>query len=561
MAKMLGKHMVMEQFLAEGVKHIFGNPGSTELGFMDALQDYPQIQYILSLQEATAVAMADGYARASGRPSVANVHIAPGLANAMSMLYNAYKGGTPLILTAGQQDTRFVLQEPLLWGNLVDMAKQFTKWSVEVNHAADLPMVLRRAFKVAAEPPRGPVFISMPHNVLDQEVEAKIIPATYTSWRTHPDPEAVEEAARLLAEAQNPVILCGDGVAVSGAQRELAALAELVGARVYSAARSETNFPSNHPLYLGGLGILMAAPGALREADVIFAVGVSNPFVALWYSPEPPISEDTKFIHMDMDSWAIGKSFPIALGIIADPKMGLTDLAEAVKGRMSPAARQAVSARASAIEREKRNMREAAERETQRVWDQVPIAPLRLMMELRELLPPGAVIVGGGGTSGGPALQQAVDFIEPGTFFGARGGSLGFGLPGTLGVKLALPERPVIGVVAEGDGMYTNQALWTAVHHNIPVTYIIVNNQSYRILKMNMVRYLGETGRKSQFIGMDLVDPPLDYAKMAGVWGIHGVRVERPQDIKSALREALSIGKEKPALVDVVVDGSYGDYF
>src|SRR5438093_7735180 len=147
-----GKHAVMEQLLAEGIKHVFGNPGSTELSFMDGLQDYPQLQYILSLQETPAVAMADGYARATGRPGVVNVHIAPGLANAMSMIYNAWKGGTPLVVTAGQQDSRFLATEPLLAGDLVGLAKPWTKMAVQVDRADDIPMLMRRAFKVAAEP-------------------------------------------------------------------------------------------------------------------------------------------------------------------------------------------------------------------------------------------------------------------------------------------------------------------------------------------------------------------------------------------------------------------------
>ncbi|HLE81846.1 MAG TPA: thiamine pyrophosphate-binding protein, partial [Dehalococcoidia bacterium] len=244
MSGLTAKHAVMEQFLAEGVKHIFGNPGSTELAFMDALQDYPQLQYILCLHETTAVAAADGYARASGRPAVVNVHIAPGLANAMSMIYNARKGGTPLVVTVGQQDTRYLLTEPALSEDLVRLGRPWTKWAVEVNRGDDVPMVLRRAFKVAAEPPRGPVLVSLPQNVMDYPVSEPVIPTTYTSWRTRPDPEAVERAAALLAEARHPLVLSGDAMALSGAHPEVAALAELLGAPVMAGSRRDWNFPT-----------------------------------------------------------------------------------------------------------------------------------------------------------------------------------------------------------------------------------------------------------------------------------------------------------------------------
>jgi benzoylformate decarboxylase len=211
----------MEQLVANDVKYIFGNPGTTELAFMETLQDYPQLQYILALQEAVAVGMAEGYARASGRPAFVNLHTAPGLGNAMGMLYNASRGGTPMVVTAGRQDTRLIQQKPHLWGNLVETARQYTKWSAEMQRAEDLLLVLARAFKLAAEPPQGPVFVSLPQDILDHEIDATVVPTRYTAWRTRPDPQAVERAAALLAGARHPVVFCGAGVSVSGAQQEL----------------------------------------------------------------------------------------------------------------------------------------------------------------------------------------------------------------------------------------------------------------------------------------------------------------------------------------------------
>ena len=171
MPQIAGKHIVMKMLQAEGVKYIFGNPGTTETPFLDAVQDYPDIQYMLATQEAPAIGMADAYARATGRPSFAKLHVAGGLANGISMLYDAYRGGTPMVLTAGQSDTRMLLQEPTLSGNLVEMTRQYTKWSFEVHHAKDIPEAMRRAFKIAKTPPTGPVFLALPWNVLDEEAD------------------------------------------------------------------------------------------------------------------------------------------------------------------------------------------------------------------------------------------------------------------------------------------------------------------------------------------------------------------------------------------------------
>ncbi|MBI4497279.1 MAG: thiamine pyrophosphate-binding protein [Chloroflexi bacterium] len=562
MPRMLGKNAVMEQLLADGVQYIFGNPGSTELALMDALQDYRQIQYILALHEAVAMGMADGYARATRRPSFVNLHIAPGLANGISMLYNAYRGHTPLVVTAGQQDTRMVLQEPALWGDLVQMAAQYTKWCVEVQHVEDIPMVLRRAFKVAAEAPQGPVFVSLPQNTLSDEGEMRIVPTSYTEWRTRPNPDAVERAAALLTAAQRPVVVCGDGVPLSNAGPELVRLAELLGAPIFSVGRTDPGFHTGHPLYLGGFNLLAMAGtrDQLGKADVLLLVGGSflNLTNQLIYDPTPVLPDDITIIHLDVNSWEIAKTFPVEIGMVGDARLGLRDLTEAAERRMGEAARSAARVRASATAAQKQRMRDAAERQLQAEWEHTPISPLRLVAELRDMLPRGAAIVGGGGTSGGPALRQLLDF-DAGTYFGGGGGALGFDLPGPLGVKLAFPDRPVVGFCAEGNAMYTDQALWTAAHYDIPVTYVMVNNASYRILKMNMVRYLGESGRKSEYLGMDFGEPVLDLAKLARVWGIHGVRVERPDELRPALRDALALGR--PAVVDVVVDGSYGDFF
>src|SRR3990170_3179718 len=279
MPKLAGRYAMLEQLVAEGTKYVFGNPGTTEQGFIDALQDYPQIDYILSLQESIAVGVADGYARAGGRPAFVQLHIMPGLGNAMGMLYNSYRAGTPLVVYAGQHAQRGgTSQGPILAGDLVRLAEPLSRWAAEAQDAREIPVLLRQAFKAALGPPSGPAFLSVPANLMDEEADVDIFPAHRVDTRVRPDPEAVERIARLLLEAKSPVIICGDGVAVSGGQAELVQLAEAIGARVHNSFCAELPFPSQHPLYAGLLNVISGdkstADAPLAGATVHKVLGI-----------------------------------------------------------------------------------------------------------------------------------------------------------------------------------------------------------------------------------------------------------------------------------------------
>jgi len=555
---LLGKHAVMEQLLAEGVKYVFGNPGSTELAFMDGLQDYPQLEYVLGLHETVPLAMAEGYGRATHKPAVVNVHIAPGLANAMSMIYNAAKSGAPMVVTVGQQDTRFLQTEPLLSADLVQFARPWVKYAVETSRADDIPMLMRRAFKVAAEPPQGPVVVSMPQDILDHEVSEPITPTTYTNWTTRPDPAAAQRIARLLAEARNPLILCGDNMAINDASGAVAALAELGGIPVMQGTGRQWNFPTNHPLYVGPLGFLGGMADNLAGYDVIVAIGTGNPFSSLFYEGGTPIPDNCAFVHIDVDTWEMGKNYPLAMAVIADPGWAARDIAEALDKTMTPVQRSEAQRRATDVAKRNAEARDRVDAELKSQWDNSPISPMRLAAELRDAAHKDTVWVGSGGTSGRGPVAQLIQMTQPGSFFEGNA-ALGFPLPGTLGVKLAFPDRPVVGLLREGDSMYSIQGLWTAVKYNIPVTYVVFNNASYRILKMGMVRYIGASERKSEFMGMNFGEPKIDIAAQAAVWGMPSRRVEHPAELKQALEESMAING--PSLVDVMIDGSYGRHF
>ncbi len=238
----------MEQLIADGVQHIFGNPGTTEQGFMDVLQDYPQVEYMLALHEGVAMSMADTYARITRRPAFVEVHIAPGLGNALGMMHNARIGKTPMVVYAGQSPSNVLLQEPHLSGPLAEMARPIAKWSAQIEHAHDVPRALRRAFKIAAEPPQGPVFLALPMDVLDNEAEVEIAPTTYTNWRTRPNIEGLRELADILVKAERPMIMVGDSVNLTEAQSEVTRVAEQLGAPMFECYASEFNVPACHQL-------------------------------------------------------------------------------------------------------------------------------------------------------------------------------------------------------------------------------------------------------------------------------------------------------------------------
>jgi len=556
MPTLTGKHALAQMLIAEGVEYIFGNPGTSETPLLDVLQDYPQLKYIQSLQEGTAVGMADGYARATGRPAFANIHIAGGLANGISALYNAFRGGTPLVLTAGNSDTRMMLHEPTLSGNLVEMTSQFTKWSAEILHPSDLPVAIRRAFKEAKTPPEGPVFLSFPWNTMDETADVEINGSSPGFFRTRPDTAAIEQASRLLSEAKKPLIIMGDRVAQSGAASELVRVAERLGARAYAASYSEVNFPTSHSLYGGILNTSNPRTIDLfKGADVVLAVG-ANIFSSFLYVDQPFLEPSTKLIHLDNSPWELEKIYATEVGILCDPKTGLAELSQALDQDMSESAKDGASIRTGAWGESKRIAQEAQQKRAQEKWENRPMPVERMMHELAQAVPENTIVANEAITSSA-ALMGAFKIDEPGSMYAIRGGALGWGMPGALGVKLAKPDRPVLAVVGDGASLYTVQALGTAARYNIPVVYAICNNRAYRILKQNMDIYLrsmlqdGE--RESAYMGMDFANP-LNLAGMAQAMGVASSTIEDPAEIKSAVELAFASGK--PALLDITIDGS-----
>lgn len=554
MPRMTGKRALMEQLVADGVTHIFGNPGTTEQGFMDILQEYPQIEFMLALHEGVAVCMADVYARLTRRPAFVELHIAPGLGNALGMMHNARIGKTPMVVYAGQSPSSVLFQEPHLSGPLVEMAKPIAKWSYQVEHAHDVPRVLRRAFKIAAEPPAGPVFLALPMDVLDQEAEIDIAPTTYVSWRTRPDLDGLRQAADLLAKAKRPMLMVGDSVNAADAQAEAVALAEAIGAPVFECYASEYNVPSSHPLNMGSVNFVTPKDirATLADCDVLTVVGA--PLFQLIF-PEPEqgvLAPGTKVVQLDTYTHELGKNVRPDVALLGDPKAGLAELTELVQQQQSASERNEAKDRRKAAEERVAATRESYWNYAKRNWDASPITATRLMHEVKQALPENYLVFSEGITNS-KHVEMAIAPDEPGRLVKVRGGGIGPGLPGSLGAALARPDRKVVGICSDGAAMYSITALWTAAHHKIPVTFVMLGNAAYRILKLNMVEYLGAAAKGRKFVGMDLTDPDLRFDKMAEAMGVPGIRVEQPADLAGALREA--IGRtDGPSLVDVALE-------
>ena len=553
MPRMTGKRSLMEMLRAEGVRYIFGNPGTSEGPILDALEDYPDLEYILTTQEGAAMGMADGYARSTQQPSFVSLHIETGLANGISLLNNAKEGGTPMVVTSANKDVRKLAEGRT---QLDEMTRLFTKWSAEVTHPEQVPSVVRRAFTEAKTPPTGPVYIGFSANALDDEGEVEIVPSQPGYFRTAPDANAIADASELLSRAENPIMIVGDRLAQSGGIDEAVRVAELLGATVYSSAYSEMNFPTAHPQFMGRSAPVTPASRALfADADVVLAVG-TNVFSGFFHQSGRALGVDTKLIHMDQAAREVGKSEPTDIGIIADPKIGLAHLAEAIESDISGSDREAAQGRIATISERTSAQRSAMRQRLQDRWDMAPMSAERMMHEVAGVLPDDVLIADDSVTTR-DAIHGAVSFDTPGTVFGERGGALGWGMGGALGLKLANPDSPVVGIVGDGSSMMTVQALWTAATYNIPVVYVICNNRAYRVLKLNMNLYkreiLGESDPQSRYLAMDF-PIPMNIAGMAEAMGVSGRSISDPTEIGPALTGALDSGK--PAVLDVSIDGS-----
>jgi benzoylformate decarboxylase len=553
-----GKEAVLAILREEGVATVFGNPGSTELPLMDALAREPGMRYVLGLQEGVVVAMADGYAQAGGRLGVVNVHISPGLGNAMGMLYNAWRSRTPLLVTAGQHDQSFATTEPMLWAELPPIAQPFVKWTTEVRRIGDLPRLLRRATKTALSRPTGPVFVSLPVDVMSDARPLELGAPTRVAPGLVGDRAAIVETARLLATAERPLFIVGDAVASGDSLAEMVELAELIGCPVMTEVSASTcSFPFTHPQYGGPLP-RVAPP--LRELlsghDLVFSVG-GDVFTLSLGTGIDPMPHGVTVVHLDVDPWELGKNYPAAVAIQGEPKATLPELCEEVRRCTGPGGHAAAEQRRATARQAHEAMRDLLIFRAKADALRVPITPLSLVHAIADALPPDAVVIDES-VSSEPGVRQLMPCADARSFFGLRGGGIGWGLPAALGVKLALPNRPVVCLVGDGSAMYTIQALWTAARDSLAVVCVVFNNASYRILKQRAYAMNGFASQADVYLGMDLDRPVIDYIGLAGALGVPGEGIEKTADVAGALGRAFASGG--PYVIDVRIDPAFKPY-
>jgi len=538
----------------EGVTHIFGNPGTTELAIMHALNDRAELSYVLGLQESVVVAMADGFARASGALTACNVHVAPGLGNAIGSIYNAYKSGSPLIITAGQQEQGHGLTEPLLYGPMIDMARPVVKWAHEISRIEDMPRIIHRAAKIATTAPTGPVFLSLPGDILNQESQIELGVPTRVDTVGRPSENALEQLTHTILASSNPVILAGSEVVSSDAQNEVASLAETLGAPVYQqTVPSGAHFTSEHPAFMGSLTRdQQRVRKALAPYDLMLAIGCDILQMSVW-SPVDPLPPELEIIQIGLRDWEIGKNYPAKVALRHDVRETLDALVpllierggQTLKDRASAGMKSLISANWST------NRAQSVQQASNKA-DVQPIEPQWLMMALSNQLTENCIVVDEGLT----AAKSLLDFMplrDRYSYFGMVSGGIGWGIAAAIGVQLAQPERRVVAVIGDGSSMYSPQALWTAAHLQLPITFVILNNRGYRILKERLIAFHGD----ERFIGMDFKNPPIDIAALSTALGTPGKQINEPDEFIACFSESLkSIG---PSLLEVMVEPGPGN--
>ena len=515
-------------FRSHGLTTIFGNPGSTELPMLHELPS--DFTYVLGLQEAVVVGMADGYAQASRKPVHVNLHTAPGLGNAVGAIFNAKANKTPMLVTAGQQvRAQMTMQANLTNAEATRVADPFVKWSYEPPRAEDVPAALARGIHLASLPPNGPVLVSLPMDDWTVEVEdAHVAPSIGrdVTGRAAADPEAVKRLAERLASAKNPVMVTGPDVDSSGGWDAAVALAEKQRLGVWATPApggGRLGFPESHPNYRGVLPPAIGPLGQTLEGHDLVVVAGSSVFPYYPYIPGPSLPEGAELVAITNDPDEAARA-PMGDAIVADVKLTLEALVEAVGETDRPPPEPLG--------------------DPPPVEDTDPLSATAVHGTLREALPEDGIVVLESPTST-LALRNRMRISHPGSYFFGAGGGLGFGLPAAIGAQMAQPDRPVVCVLGEGSAQYAISGLWSAVAYNVPVTFLIVRNDEYGILK-----WFAQAEQVTGAPGLDL--PKLETARIAEGYGISSTSVRSRDDLRTALDEA--IGASEPRLVEVPVE-------
>ena len=552
--KARGAEILLEILRSEGTQFIFGNPGTTELPLIDALVVNPDFRYVWGLQEATAVGMADGYAQASGKPAFVNLHTSGGLGHGMGAIMNAKIARAPMVVTAGQQDLRHILADPLLAADLVGMANPVAKWCFEPNSLDDLPLILRRAFHSSMSPPRGPVFLSLPMNILDEIGSPRVVPPSRIEL-SNVGVGLKELASGLLGfNRGRTVIVAGNDIAELGLGKAIARVAELIGAPVYGASwPSVNNYASIDPFWRGSLPTTAKGISeTLGRYDCLLGLGGKS-LVSIVYTMRDPIPDSIEFYHISEDANDLGYNDAPKLGIFGNVRATL----EALAHELEPKVPSAVIKQNIEYARQHKDIlwRELMEQTDAAIRGDEKIEPIVAAREVLRPLPDGFSLVDEAPCSN--LFTQAMHRSTGGRqYFHNRGGALGWGMPAAIGVSLARDHAPVLCMVGDGSAMYSPQALWSAVHEEVPVVFVVLNNLEYGILKNFMLSQPQYNAKEHGFLAMDICQPKVDFQSLAKSMGVESTFVDSHRKISEAVEAALNTGK--PHLIEIAVTGVAG---
>lgn len=540
-----GIQAFLEVLHAHGVRKIFGNPGTTELPLNDALVGDSRFDYILGLHETPLMAMADGYAMASGDIAVLNLHACCGLGNAMGGLYNAFREGTPLLVTAGQQDRRLLHEEAILGGDMVSVARPWTKYADEARSPDEVATLTRRAIQRALTPPRGPVFLSLPLDtqMLPCSNDVDLSPPTRIDPRMRPARDAVMQCVKVLRGAKRPAILAGSRITERGAVDFLVRVAELFGAPVFSEpgnTHGRLPFPSNHPLY--GQMLPLWSPeihARLEKYDAIMCVGLDVMRQYVWFEPQRPLPKTAALIHVDDSPGELGKNYPLASAVWGDLREALDQIAILADNAAKEPDRVKAKRLADEAATQFAGERERLIASITAMSDGPPIPPQKVMAMLARVLPPRTAVVEEAVTSTGGILERLGTMPTTDGYFGHRGWTLGWGSGCAIGAKMAWPDRPVLAILGDGAALYGLQSLWTALKYNIPVTFLVLNNRQYQVLKTGSQGLNLENAMRGEFLGLDLSSPPIDYLSLAKGYGVPAERIDDLGQLAETIRGSL----------------------
>ena len=551
---MTGKQALLEMLKAEGVKHIFGNPGTSEAPIMDMLGDYPELRYFLALQESVAMGMGESYARATEKPSLVMLHVDSGLANGIALMLDALNTGTPMVVMSANYDARKINETKT---DLAELVRPVTKWSVELNLPDQIPSVIRRAFHEANSHPKGPVYVGFTANALEGEAEMNIVPSSKIHDSYRPDPRGIEEAVSLIMAAKRPMLMVGDRVSEDHANDLAVELAELMGFPVYQSRGAEVSFPTTHPQFFGNHTLrVTAGRELLQEKDLILAIGM-DAMDELFYWGDIILGPATKLVHIDPIPGRAGRSEPTDVGIVSHCGLAIEELIRSIKPLLTPELENEIEGRKIEVVAAAAAKRRAFDDSVAAKWDNNPMIPARMMSELAKAMPANAIVVDDS-ISNRATMRHYFQGQKRGDLRAFRGQSIGGGIGATMGAQVANPDRPVFGIIGDGSAMMTIQGLWTAANDNIPCVFVICNNGMYRVLKVNFDVYQREILQQKESSGENLpysdFPTPFDVAGMATSMGVHGERITDPAEIAPAVDRALASGK--PAVLDIVIDGS-----